>query len=713
MKNAPSLKYQPKDKFTEVIIFAGTDAYAHAQHWIESEGRKHGDNVPPVYLGPKQLADLANIRIIDEKRRFARVYIAGEIEPIQINAIAEKLALAGVQEAKLYKGITDREPENWHDYLQRIREQADRGEVLMTDIVQSASNQEPRDELAPYVELRINADPVGMYWVTPKIERSGEITRHGQWMCSPLEVLGEGFDRENDAMFIALRWKFRGEMVTHCIRAGMIGTPQGWSRLKDWGLKITTQNKARELLSDWIQNEAQKGVQYTATQRSGWFGGIYIMPNGDVIGEPETPVMFTGGSASRLAYHVKGTTESWRTTVAKLAYKNPFQMLAAATALAAPLIGVIGADGFGVHLYAQSTAGKTTAEDFASSLYGIPKQQRLSWYGTALGITNEAESHNHCLLALDEIEQASSARSVFTSSYTLFNGKGKLQGSPDGGNREIKYFETVVISTGEKSIETFLAGAGIKVKAGQLVRLLNIPVSRPTEFHGYENGEKHAKALEAAWKENYGAAGREWIRWLADHQQEAKEAYKRALERWDSLIPQHYGEQVHRVKDRFAVMECAMLLSEHITGWDSLACRDALQHVFNVWVAEFGTGNKENEQIIEQATSFLTANSISRFVPVDFDELSQMSIHNLAGYKNKGKSNLDDAITFYVLPAVFKAEVASGFDANHAASVLHGANMLKRPSSGKGWQTRTPRIKHLNGKQLRAYALLMDDELDE
>ena len=129
MKNAPSLKYQPKDKFTEVIIFAGMDAYAHAQHWIESEGRKHGDNVPPVYLWPKQLAALANIRIIDEKRRFARVYIAGEIEPIQINTIAEKLALAGVQEAKLYKGITDQEPENWRDYLQRIREQAEHGEV--------------------------------------------------------------------------------------------------------------------------------------------------------------------------------------------------------------------------------------------------------------------------------------------------------------------------------------------------------------------------------------------------------------------------------------------------------------------------------------------------------------------------------------------------------------------------------------------------------
>ncbi|EOW3049252.1 AAA family ATPase, partial [Escherichia coli] len=130
MKNAPNLKYQPKDKFTEVIIFAGTDAYSHAQHWTESEGRKHGDNVPPVYLGPKQLADLVNIRIVDDERRFARVYLAGEIEPIQINAIAEKLALAGVQEAKLYKGITDQEPENWRDYLQRIREQAEREEML-------------------------------------------------------------------------------------------------------------------------------------------------------------------------------------------------------------------------------------------------------------------------------------------------------------------------------------------------------------------------------------------------------------------------------------------------------------------------------------------------------------------------------------------------------------------------------------------------------
>ncbi len=133
MKNAPNLKHLPKDKFIEAIIFAGADAYAHAQHWIESEGKKHGDNVPPVYLGKKQLADLANMRIVDKGRRFARVYLSGEIEPIAINAIAEKLAIAGVQEAKLYKGIPDRTPEDWHDYLVRLREQAEHGETLVDE----------------------------------------------------------------------------------------------------------------------------------------------------------------------------------------------------------------------------------------------------------------------------------------------------------------------------------------------------------------------------------------------------------------------------------------------------------------------------------------------------------------------------------------------------------------------------------------------------
>ncbi|HDT4844915.1 TPA: hypothetical protein U6I23_002071 [Klebsiella pneumoniae] len=123
MKNAPNVKLLPKDPFTEAIIFAGSDAWSHAKGWEEGMGKQvAGDTTPPVYLGPRQLADLDNLRIIDDGRRSARVYLAGDIEPIKINAIAEKLALAGVKEARLFKGIPDREPENWSNYLTRIRD---------------------------------------------------------------------------------------------------------------------------------------------------------------------------------------------------------------------------------------------------------------------------------------------------------------------------------------------------------------------------------------------------------------------------------------------------------------------------------------------------------------------------------------------------------------------------------------------------------------
>lgn len=44
-------------------------------------------------------------------------------------------------------------------------------------------------------------------------------------------------------------------------------------------------------------------------------------------------------------------------------------MLGVAAALSAPLIGTVGADGFGVHLFEQSSAGKTTTANIASSLW--------------------------------------------------------------------------------------------------------------------------------------------------------------------------------------------------------------------------------------------------------------------------------------------------------------------------------------------------------
>lgn len=80
-------------------------------------------------------------------------------------------------------------------------------------------------------------------------------------------------------------------------------------------------------------------------------------------------------------------------------------MLAVGVALAAPMMKAGGRGSF--TFCQQYTASKTTG--LATSLYGEPKAQRLTWYGTALGIADEAEAHNDGLLSLDEIGQEPAA----------------------------------------------------------------------------------------------------------------------------------------------------------------------------------------------------------------------------------------------------------------------------------------------------------------
>ncbi|HCP4087975.1 TPA: DNA primase, partial [Escherichia coli] len=120
MKKAPNLKHQPrgiKHKDTEVIIFAGSDAWSHAQQWQEQDGRLAGDNVPPVWLGEQQLAELDNLQIVPDGRYRVRLYQAGLLRPVLVNTIGQKLAAAGVRDAHYYpEGMHSQKREEWRDY---------------------------------------------------------------------------------------------------------------------------------------------------------------------------------------------------------------------------------------------------------------------------------------------------------------------------------------------------------------------------------------------------------------------------------------------------------------------------------------------------------------------------------------------------------------------------------------------------------------------
>ncbi|EQB1503111.1 DUF927 domain-containing protein [Enterobacter asburiae] len=558
------------------------------------------------------------------------------------------------------------------------------------------TDQPEKDPLKPRIESRKD----GVYWITPKVDKeSGEIINNESWLASPMDVIGTG--RDDKDQFLIIRWQAFGADIptTAAIPLADIGEREGWRTLKAGGVNVTTKNSLRAILADWLQRSGSREL-WRVAHATGWQCGAYIMPDGEIIGTPERPVLFSGRSSAAAGYTVAGTSESWRNSVARLAYGNYAMMTGIAAALAAPLIGVAERDGFGIHFYEQSSAGKTTTQNVASSLYGNPDALRLTWYGTALGLINEAAAHNDGLMPLDEVGQGADPISVSQSAYALFNGVGKLQGAKEGGNRDLKRWRTVAISTGEVDLETFIATAGRKTKAGQLVRLLNIPLSKAVRFHDHQNGKQHADALKDAYQHQHGTAGREWIKWLADHQQQAIDTVRECEARWRSLIPADYGEQVHRVGARFAILEAALILGSVVTGWDVQACRDAIQHSYNSWVREFGTGNKEHQQIVEQCEAFLNAHGMSRYAPFPYDQ-SDLPIRDLAGYRAKGNHDADPMI-FYTFPAAFEGEIARGFNAKQFAETIKNAGMLTPPASGRGYQRKSPRI---NGRQFNVYVI--------
>jgi putative DNA primase/helicase len=696
MKNAPNVKQLPDDEFTEAIIFAGADAWTHANHW--QAGNPANDTTPPIVLDSKQLTELNNLRIIDDGRRFARVYRAGKLTEIQISIIATKLAIAGVTTARFYSESYEL-LEDWSEQLPRLRKDAQSGDSVALKLQVIKGDKcavKDNDPLKPRIESRQD----GIFWVTPKVDKeSGEIISNESWLASPVDVIGTG--RDDKDQYLIIRWQAFGSdsRTTAAVPLADIGEREGWRTLKAGGINVTTKSSLRAILADWLQRSGSRELWHVA-HATGWQFGAYIMPDGEIIGTPTHPVLFSGRSSAAAGYSIRGSASSWRDNVARLAAGNHSMMTGIAAALAAPLIGLSGADGFGIHFYEQSSAGKTTTSNVASSLYGNPDLLRLTWYGTALGLANEAVAHNDGLMPLDEVGQGSDPLSVSQSAYALFNGVGKLQGAKEGGNRDLKRWRTVAISTGEMDLETFIATAGHRAKAGQLVRLLNIPLSKAVRFHDHQNGKQHADALKDAYQNHHGAAGREWIKWLAENQLQAVDTVRECESRWRSLIPADYGEQVHRVGARFAILEAALLLGTEITGWDAQTCRDAIQHSYNAWLREFGTGNKEHQQIIEQTEAFLNACGLSRFAPLPYSP-AEFPINKLAGYRLRGERD-DSPIVFYTFPATFEKEIAEGFNPKQFAEVLKNAGMLTPPASGRGYQRKSPRIQ---GRQINVYVL--------
>ena len=607
---------------------------------------------------------------------------------------------------------------DWNDHHQQYGLEQTREAILMSskqsnvvslaDKARSATKS-PTDDIKPRIETKGN----DLVYIVPKMDKdTGEIHETQNWLCTAMELIGRGKD-EDGSYFRIIRWKEDDSSAerTDAIPMEIVGESECWARMRRVGLSVTTSRTYRAHLGNHMQLAGSK-QHWHVVSSSGWQHDAYVLPNAEVVGNPVDPVFFNGRSASANAYRVKGTAAEWREKVGALAQGNDCMMLGVACSLAAPLLDLIEADSFGVHLFGNSGTGKTTIAMVANSVWGHPEALKLSWYATALGLANEAAAHNDGLMSLDEIGQSTKPKDVATAAYALFNGVGKIQGAKDGGNREAMRWRVLALSTGEKDLETFLHEAGEKAHAGHLVRLLNIPIQKIVNLHGYSDSRVHADAIQHSTKCCYGALGREWVKYLSENKELVIDAIRTAISQWQNRLPAEASDQVRRVASRFAILEAALITATQFTGWGVNESKDAVTHCFDQWVALFGMENKEQRTIIEQAIAFLSVHGRSRYssivkgcdVPCDPD---QSSIRELAGYRLLDNKQTGQQI-YYTFPHVFEKEVSKGFNPKMVAQTLSDIGMLEKEKGKRGgFKKKGPR---LDGVQQRFYVLKLIDE---
>ncbi|EJD8024797.1 DUF5906 domain-containing protein [Escherichia coli] len=262
MKLAPNVKQQSrgiKHKETEVIIFAGSDAWSHAKQWQEHDARMAGDNEPPVWLGEQQLSELDKLQIVPEGRKSVRIFRAGHLEPVMIKAIGQKLAAAGVQDANFYpEGMHGKEVQNWREYLARERQNLSDGLVIELPVKQKAQ----LSQMADSERAQLLADRFDGVCVHPESEIV-HVWRGGVWCpVSTMEL-----SREMVAIYSEHRATFSKRVINNAVEAlKVIAEPMGEPSgdllpFANGALDLKTGEFSPHTPENWITTH--NGIEYT------------------------------------------------------------------------------------------------------------------------------------------------------------------------------------------------------------------------------------------------------------------------------------------------------------------------------------------------------------------------------------------------------------------------------------------------------------------
>jgi len=488
--------------------------------------------------------------------------------------------------------------------------------------------------------------------------------------------------------------------------------------LSSMGLYIRPNNKSRQLLTEYIL-ESNPDKVALCVARTGWNDGAYILPN-QVIGEKNVKVVYQPENGEHKSdIDQAGTLEQWQ-ILSGLCAGNSRLVFALGCAFAAPLLRLLNEPGGGFNFFGSSSDGKSTALYIAASVYGDPAKYHRKWNSTRVGFEYLAYSRNDALLALDELGEGDGKQAGKTA-YMLADGIGRTRGQGSGGMRDVPTWKLITLSTGEVTLEQQICESGATSRAGQQVRMVDIPADAGKGYkvfeclHGFEldeegnkrgtdlAGQMFSNHLNELCHKHYGSVLVPYIKAIAETYAADPVLFQENYARYrddflNHVVPDNANSQVRRVAQRFALIAYAGVLATKVcvTGWDESEAIDSATTCFKAWVDHRGgVGSQEESFALSQVRYYLDINGKSSFVWLNDD--GKHKPNEMAGYKRIVNGRME----YLMFPEVFKREVCQGLNQKKVEGYCVDAGLLVPESSGRP----TTRVR-VEGVQKRLYVFV-------
>jgi putative DNA primase/helicase len=467
------------------------------------------------------------------------------------------------------------------------------------------------------------------------------------------------------------------------------------------GVEIEHKNRAH--LSTYLQWRIPTEV-ITAATRTGWTakGGAFVLHD-RIIGDENVHFQSESMTADGAA-KPGGDYRQWQ-TMAALCEENPVLMVSICVSLAGPLLAKVHRDSGGIHWVGDSSIGKTTALIVGASVWGGDDFKR-TWRATSNGLEGAAALLSDTCLCLDEINEAD-PREVGSIIYSLGNGTGKTRATRIGSARQVHRWRLTLLSTGERSITAAMQEGGKQAKAGQLVRLLNIPAARKfgvfDELHDFTDGRELADHFKTECAKHYGHAGIKLIEYII---QQGGGNFGGILAQIEQQYPCQDG-QAARAASRFALYAMAgeLAIEAGILPWKRSAALDACKAMFEQWLQMRGNGATEHKQILQNVSDYILKYGDIKFTDKDaqtIDRDDKPRIDRAGWYVDKPGGRV------YLFTSAALKEAGGNYDFKRVLDALDSDGWIVEHDYGK----RSKKTSITGGRKANLYWIRPSEDVD-